>query len=76
MTASDNSVINQTMKLIFAIKISKHSILKFHPKGTINISKNITSTLFLDSQSLINPLALFSSRYRLLVRSTDTLNKY
>ena len=41
MTASDNSVINQTMKLIFAIKIRKHSILKFHPKGTINISKNI-----------------------------------
>ena len=39
MTASDNSVINQTMKLIFAIKILKHSILKSHPKGAINISK-------------------------------------
>ena len=41
MTASDNSVINQRMKLIFAIKILKHSFLKFHPKGAINISKNI-----------------------------------
>ena len=41
MTASDNSVINQTIKPIFAIKILKHSILKFQPKGTINISKNI-----------------------------------
>ena len=71
MTASDNSVMNQTMKPIFAIKILKHFILKFHPKGAINISKNI----FYGSQSLINPLALFSSRYRLLVRSTDTLNK-
>ena len=40
MTASDNSVINQTMKLIFAIKIPEHSILKFHPKGATNISKN------------------------------------
>ena len=29
----------------------------------------------MDSQSLINPLALFSSRYRFLVRSNDTLNK-
>ena len=42
MTASDNSVVNQTVKLIFAIKILKHSILKFHPKGAINISKNIS----------------------------------
>ena len=42
MTASDNSVINQRMKLIFAIKILKYSFLKFHPKGAINISKNIT----------------------------------
>ena len=41
MTASDNSVINQRMKLIFAIKILKYSFLKFHPKGAINISKNI-----------------------------------
>ena len=41
MTAPDDSVINQTMKLIFAIKILKHSILKFHPKGAINISKNV-----------------------------------
>ena len=40
MTASDNSVINQRMKLIFAIKILKYSFLKFHPKGAINISKN------------------------------------
>ena len=55
MTASDYSVINQTMKLIFTIKILKHSILKF-----------------MDSQSLISPLALFSSRYRLLVRSKLT----
>ena len=41
MTASDNSVINQRMKLIFAIKILKYSFFKFHPKGAINISKNI-----------------------------------
>ena len=41
MTASDNSVMNQIMKPIFAIKILKHFILKFHPKGAINISKNI-----------------------------------
>ena len=41
MTASDNSVINQTMKLIFAIKKLKHSILKFHPKGAINIGKSM-----------------------------------
>ena len=41
MTASDNSVINQRMKLIFAIKILKYSFLKFHPKGAINITKNI-----------------------------------
>ena len=40
MTASDNSIINQTMKLIFAIKILKHFILKFHPKGAINIGEN------------------------------------
>ena len=34
MTASDNSVINQRMKVIFAIKIIKHAISKFHyPKG-------------------------------------------
>ena len=41
MTAPDDSVINQTMKLILPIKILKHSILKFHPKGAINISKNV-----------------------------------
>ena len=41
MTTSDNSVINQRMKLIFAIKILKYSFLKFHPKGAINITKNI-----------------------------------
>ena len=42
MTASDNSVINNyTMKLSFAIKLLKQSILKFHSKGAINISKNI-----------------------------------
>ena len=70
MTASDNLVINQTMQLIFAIKILKHSILKFHPKKAINISKNIIYGF-----TILNyPLALFSSRYRLLVRSTDTLN--
>ena len=40
MTASDNSIINQTLKLIFAIKILKHFILKFHPKGAINIGEN------------------------------------
>ena len=41
MTASDNSVINYTMKLSFVIKLLKQSILKFHSKGAINISKNI-----------------------------------
>ena len=41
MTASDNSVINYTMKLSFPIKLLKQSILKFHSKGAINISKNI-----------------------------------
>ena len=35
MSASDNSLINQTIKLIFAIKIFKNSILKFHRKGAI-----------------------------------------
>ena len=28
------------MKLIFAVKILKHSIMKFHSKGAIKISKN------------------------------------
>ena len=41
MTASDNSVINKTMKHIFAIKKLKQFILKLHPKGAINIGKNI-----------------------------------
>ena len=39
MTASDISVINQTMKLIFAIKILKHFISKSRPEAAINISK-------------------------------------
>ena len=30
----------------------------------------------MDSLFLINPFSLFSSRYRLFVRSTQTLNKY
>ena len=41
MAASNNSVINQTVKLIFAIKILKHSILKFHPKEAIRQKQNL-----------------------------------
>ena len=41
MAVSDNSIINQTMKFIFAIKLLKHSILNFHSKGGINIAKNM-----------------------------------
>ena len=52
MTASDNSVIDQTMKLISAIKILKHYILKFHPKGAINIDKNIIYGFIIFNYSL------------------------
>ena len=67
MTASDNSVINWTMKLIFTIKMLKHYILNLHSKAAINIGGNriYRFTIY----------ALLSSRYRLLVRSIDIYTK-
>ena len=72
MTVSNNSVINQTIKFIFAVKILKHFISKFHSKRAIKISKN--QKQIFNGLTISSPLAIFSRRYHLLVRSTNTLN--